>query len=312
MVHIADLAASRGYAERDSVVVAAVELGGVRTLLGVPMLKEDELFGAILLYRQEVRPFTEKQIELVTNFANQAVTAIENVRLLDELRQRTDDLSESLQHQTATAEVLKVISRSAFDLQSVFGTLLESAVRLCEAESAQIFRRSDNFYQLTACRGYSAEYEQHMQHHRLSPGRESLVGRIALEGRMVLIPDVLADPVYNQPEQQRLGGWRTMMGVPLLREGVPFGALTLTRSTVRPFTDKQIELLTTFADQAVIAIENARLFDEVQARTRELARSVEELRALGAVSQAVNSTLDLQTVLDTIVARATQLSGTEA
>jgi GAF domain-containing protein/CheY-like chemotaxis protein len=290
----------------------AQRITGYRAALGVPLLRKGEVVGVIFVGRNAPQPFTAKQIELVTTFADQAVIAVENTRLLDELRQRTDDLSESLQHQTATAEVLKVISRSAFDLQSVFGTLLESAVRLCEAESAQIFRRSDNFYQLTACRGYSAEYEQHMQHHRLSPGRESLVGRIALEGRMVHIPDVLADPVYNQPEQQRLGGWRTMMGVPLLREGVPFGALTLTRSTVRPFTDKQIELLTTFADQAVIAIENARLFDEVQARTRELSQSIGELRALGEVSQAVNSTVDLQTVLTTIVAKATQLSNTEA
>jgi signal transduction histidine kinase len=264
-------------------------------------MREGVAIGVIALRRTEAQLFTERQVALLQTFADQAVIAIENTRLLNELR-------ESLQHQTATADVLKVISRSAFDLQSVFDTLLESAVRLCEVESAQIFRRSDNFYKLAACRGYSAEYEQNMQHHRLSPGRESLVGRIALEGRMVHIPDVLADPEYNQPEQQRLGGWRTMMGVPLLREGVPFGALTLTRSTVRPFTDKQIELLTIFADQAVIAIENVRLFDEVQARTVELTESLQQQTATADVLKVISrSAFDLKSVLQTLVESAARL-----
>jgi GAF domain-containing protein/CheY-like chemotaxis protein len=311
VVQVLDVLADPEYTWSD-----AQKIAGYRAALGVPLLRKGrkgDVVGVIFVGRNRPQSFTAKQIDLVTTFADQAVIAVENTRLLDELRRRTDDLSESLQQQTATADVLKVISRSAFDLKTVFDTLLESAVRLCEAESAHLFRRSDDgFYELAACRGYSAESEQHMRHYRLAPVRDSLVGRIALEGRMVHIPDVLADPEYKQPEQQRLGCWRTMLGVPLLREGAPFGALTLTRSTVRPFTDKQIELLTTFADQAVIAIENVRLFDEVQSRTRELTQSVEELRALGEVSQAINSTLDVENVLTTIVAKAVQLSGTEA
>jgi signal transduction histidine kinase len=225
---------------------------------------------------------------------------------------RTHELSESLAQQTATADVLKVISRSAFDLQTVLDTLVESATTLCDAESAHIFRRTGDTYQLAACRGYSREYEDYQRRQIITPGRESLVGRIALDGRLVQIPDVLADPEYKLSRAQELGRYRTMVGVPLLREGAPIGALTLTRSEVLPFADKQIELLTTFADQAVIAIENVRLFEEVQARTNDLAQSVNELRALGEVTQSVNSSVDLETVLTTIVAKATQLSNTEA
>src|SRR5262245_25772091 len=285
---------------------------GLRTVLGVPLLREGKPFGVISVVRTTVRPFTEKQIELVETFADQAVIAIENVRLFDEVQARTREVQESLEYQTAISDVLNVISRSPNKLQPVIDAILQTAARLCEAEYALFWRLQDGAYHLTGASNADAAFVKHCAEHPIRPGRGSVAGRTALEQKTVHLPDCLTDPEYTLLDFQEIGGHRSMLGVPLLRDGVTIAVIVLLRNAVRPFTDKQIDLVTTFADQALIAIENVRLFEQVQARTGELTRSVEELRALTEVSQAVNSTLDLNTVLDTIVAKAAQISATEA
>ncbi len=250
----------------------------LRSMLGVPLMREGTVIGMLLISRKKVQPFNKRHVELATTFADQAVIAIENVRLFDEVQARTEDLRESLQQQTATADVLKVISRSTFELETVLKTLVESAARLCEADKATITRRRDGVFYRAESFGFSREFMDHVKNLPVAPDRGSATGRALLEGKAIHIPDVRTDPDYYFDEALRLGNYRTLLAVPMMREGAPTGVVTLTRSEARQFTDKQIELVTTFADQAAIAIENVRLFEQVQERTRELSQSLDDLR----------------------------------
>src|SRR2546429_385516 len=258
VVHVADLKAEQPYLDRDPRRGGTVEGAGARTGLAVPMLKENKLVGAIVIYRQEVRPFTDRQIELVSTFADQAAIAIENVRLFDDVQARTRELTESLQQQTATADMLKVIGRSTFDLQAVLDTLTESAARLCRADRAAIRLTKDGAYHHVASYGFTPEQKEYMKEHALRPDRGSVTGRVVLQGKAVHVVDTKADAEMRLTVGSGFANVRTVLGVPMLREGTPIGVLILTRSTVEPFTDKQIELVTTFADQAAIAIEDVR------------------------------------------------------
>ena len=296
VVQIADLTDSPAYKERDYGVVMLVELASAHTFLAVPMLKENEVVGVIAIYRQEVLTFTDKQIELVTNFASQAVIAIENTRLLNELRQRTDDLSESLEQQTATSEVLKIISASTGELQSVFQATIDNATRLSGAKFGALSLRDGGIFRSTAMHGVRPAYIEERQRDpiiRPTPGHN--LERVLHTRSVVHIPDLASD-VEAAPALFERAGARALLNVPLLKDGDVIGSIMIYREEPGAFTDKQIELVNTFADQAVIAIENARLLNEIQDKSRQL-----ELASKHKSQFLANMSHELRTPLNAIL-----------
>ena len=307
-IHIHDLASESKSKFPEGVAFA--QRFGRRTVLATPLMRHDVPIGAIIIRRLEVRPFSDKEINLLKTFASQAVIAIENVRLFKELQERNRDLTEALEQQTATSEVLKAISRSTFDLQPVLETLVENATKLCGADRGFIYRPDGELLRMAVDSGASPELRAFYEQNPVPITRGSNLGRTFLERRTVHIEDCLADPEYQWAESQRLAGYRTLLGVPLLREGVPLGIIGMWRQEVRPFTDKQIELVTTFADQAVIAIENVRLFKEIQERNAELREALEHQTATAEVLGIISrSPTDVQPVLDAIVGSAARVCG---
>jgi GAF domain-containing protein/CheY-like chemotaxis protein len=310
-IHVHDLAAESD-AEYPVGKAAQREIGH-RTTLATPLLREGVALGAILIRRTEVHPFSEKQVRLLETFAAQAVIAIENVRLFTELQVRNRELSEALEQQTATSEILRVISQSRTDVQPVFDAIAASARRLCRAAFSAVFTFDGALIHLMALDNFNPEAADALRRRfPAPPSRDGVSARAVLTRALVAIPDVFEDPDYALTAVARVTGFRSSLSVPMLREGSPIGTITVARAESGHFAASQVELLQTFADQAVIAIENVRLFKELEARTAELTRSVGQLTALGEVGRAVSSTLDLDTVLTTIVARAVQLAGTDA
>jgi GAF domain-containing protein len=294
-VHVPDVLADPDYDHQMALA------GNWRAVLSVPMTRRGKPIGMIAVSKSKPVPFSDREIDLLNTFADQAVIAIENARLFDEVQARARDQAESLQQQTATADVLKVISRSAFDLQLVLETLVKSAARLCEADNAFVYQRDAGVFRLAATYGFSVDYEDFMKQQPVQPGRGTLIGRTTLEAGIVHIPDALADPEYTWRESQERGGYRTMLGVPMLRESVPIGVFAMTRSTVKPFSDKQIMLLRTFADQAVIATENVRLFNETRDALERQTATADILKVIAS------SPSDVQPVLQTLAVSALRL-----
>jgi GAF domain-containing protein len=287
-VQTEDLAAGQPYRDRDPAAVAMVELAGARTLLTMPMLKDGELIGAINIYRQEVRPFSDKQIALMTNFAAQAVIAIENTRLFNELRQRTDDLTESLEQQTATSEVLRIISGSLGQLAPVFDAILVKATELCEASYGTLWLQENDGYRAAAVHGLPSQFAEQWRRGVLyRPGAEVTLARATRERRPMQVADLRKTPMYINGDPlpvaaADIAGIRTLVVVPMLKDGEPIGAIAIYRKEVRPFDEKQIELVQNFAAQAVIAIENTRLLNELR-------ESLEQQTATSEVLTVISS-----------------------